>query len=97
MRIVQAPELDLCTDPVEVSLSTIMVFDEADGQLYHRSINAEETQSGMASTRPRNLDADQVLQTDAHARAEYIQRRFSEMKAFLSLTARPARTAFLVC
>jgi Ras GTPase-activating-like protein IQGAP2/3 len=60
MRIVQAPELDLCTDPVE---------------LYHRSINAEETRTGLPSTRPRNLDADQVLQTDAHARAEYIQRR----------------------
>lgn len=60
MRIVQAPELDLCTDPVE---------------LCHRSIIAEETQTGLPSTRPRNLDADQVLQTDAHARAEYIQRK----------------------
>ena len=32
----------------------------------------------MPSTRPRNLDADQVLQTDAHARAEYIQRKSLE-------------------
>lgn len=46
-------------------------------QLYHRSINAEESQSGLPSSRPRNLDADQVLQTDAHARAEYIQRKYS--------------------
>ncbi|RXK36438.1 hypothetical protein M231_06282 [Tremella mesenterica] len=58
LRVVQAQDLDLCTDPLEI---------------YNRSINAEESQTGLPSPRPRDLNADQVLQIDAPARAEYIQ------------------------
>jgi hypothetical protein len=70
----------------------------ADSQLYHRSINAEESQTGLPSTRPRNLDADQVLQTDAHARAEYIQREFFRVKGRPKAhTTRSAGTPIPLC
>lgn len=69
-------------------------------QLYHRSINAEETLSGLPSSRPRNLDADQVLQTDAHARAEYIQRESENVvnkQSRVADLARSTRAAIPMC
>lgn len=58
MRIVDAPELDLCTDPV---------------RLYIGAINAEETQTGMPSALPRDRNADQILQEHAITRALFIR------------------------
>nr|KIR50475.1 IQ domain-containing GTPase activating protein [Cryptococcus bacillisporus CA1280] len=58
MRIVDAPELDLCTDPV---------------RLYLGAINAEETQTGMPSALPRDRNADQILQEHAITRALFIR------------------------
>ncbi|AFR93269.2 IQ domain-containing protein containing GTPase activating protein [Cryptococcus neoformans C23] len=58
MRIVGAPELDLCTDPV---------------RLYIGTINAEETQTGMPSALPRDRNADQILQEHAITRALFIR------------------------
>jgi Ras GTPase-activating-like protein IQGAP2/3 len=69
----------------------------ADWQLYHRSINAEESQTGLPSTRPRNLDADQVLQTDAHARAEYIQRESREMCTGVTLISPDLQELRFLC
>ena len=83
-RVTQATGLDLCVDPIEVRLfrcSEIPLI----GQIYNRSINMEESQTGLASVRPRHLDGDQVLQTDATARAEYIQRKQKIAWSFPSL------------
>lgn len=58
MRVVTAPHLDLTTDPAEI---------------YRRLINDEETQTGMPTQKNRDLNANQVLQTDEQSRAVYIQ------------------------
>lgn len=50
--------LDLCTDPREI---------------YLRLIDEEEKATGLPSARPRDRDADQVLQTEGDARALYIR------------------------
>jgi hypothetical protein len=42
-------------------------------QIYNRIIDYEEAQLGVPSKKPRDLVADQVLQTDADARATYIR------------------------
>ncbi|KAK4688659.1 Ras GTPase-activating-like protein IQGAP2/3, partial [Tremellales sp. Uapishka_1] len=65
MRVVDAPDLDLCTDPVEI---------------YNRLINAEESLTGVPSPLPRDLSADQVLQSDINARTQYIQ-HLQELRA----------------
>ncbi|WVW83094.1 hypothetical protein I302_105112 [Kwoniella bestiolae CBS 10118] len=65
MRIVGAPELDLCTDPVKI---------------YQSIINAEETQTGVPSQLPRDRNADQILQENATARAIFI-RNLQELRA----------------
>ncbi|KAK6902926.1 hypothetical protein I203_108186 [Kwoniella mangroviensis CBS 8507] len=65
MRIVGAPDLDLCTDPVKI---------------YQSIINAEETQTGVPSQLPRDRNADQILQENATARAIFI-RNLQELRA----------------
>ncbi|WVR05248.1 hypothetical protein IAU60_002260 [Kwoniella sp. DSM 27419] len=65
MRVVNAPDLDLCTDPVKI---------------YQGIINAEETQTGMPSQLPRDRNADQILQENATARALFI-RNLQELRA----------------
>lgn len=50
--------LDLCTDPREI---------------YLRLLDEEEKATGLPSARPRDRDADQVLQTEGDARALYIR------------------------
>ncbi|WWC69466.1 uncharacterized protein I206_103406 [Kwoniella pini CBS 10737] len=65
MRIVGAPELDLCTDPVKI---------------YQNIINAEETATGVPSQLPRDRNADQILQENATARAIFI-RNLQELRA----------------
>ncbi|WWC90034.1 uncharacterized protein L201_004964 [Kwoniella dendrophila CBS 6074] len=65
MRIVGAPDLDLCTDPVKI---------------YQSVINAEETQTGVPSQLPRDRNADQILQENATARAIFI-RNLQELRA----------------
>ncbi|WVQ78096.1 hypothetical protein IAT38_000177 [Cryptococcus sp. DSM 104549] len=69
MRIVAAPELDLCTDPVKI---------------YMGIINAEETQTGMPSALPRDRNADQILQENAMARALFI-RNLQELRNLTNL------------
>ncbi|WVN85310.1 uncharacterized protein L203_100455 [Cryptococcus depauperatus CBS 7841] len=58
MRIISAPDLDLCSDPVKI---------------YMRMISAEETQTGMPSTLPKDRNADQILQEHAMTRAIFIR------------------------
>ncbi|WWD15905.1 hypothetical protein CI109_100329 [Kwoniella shandongensis] len=65
IRIVNASDLDLCTDPVRI---------------YQGIINAEETQTGMPSTLPRDRNADQILQENATVRALFI-RNLQELRA----------------
>ncbi|TXT04877.1 hypothetical protein VHUM_03960 [Vanrija humicola] len=65
LRIVQAEELDLSTDPVDI---------------YNRLINAEESLTGVRSVLPRDLDADQILQTHSDTRTLYIQ-HLQELRA----------------
>jgi hypothetical protein len=78
-RIVDAPALDLTTNPLEVSCvirswSEMSRLGKADPlQIYNRIIDYEEAQLGVPSKKPRDLVADQVLQTDADARATYIR------------------------
>ena len=59
-RVLKSSELDLSTDPVEI---------------YNRIINAEESLTGMRSILPRDLTADQILQTHGETRTLYIQRK----------------------
>lgn len=43
-------------------------------QIYRRLLNEEESLSGLPTRKPRDLDGNQVLQTDERARTLYIQR-----------------------
>jgi Ras GTPase-activating-like protein IQGAP2/3 len=61
--------LDLCTDPREI---------------YIRLIEEEEKATGLPSARPRDRDADQVLQTEGDARALYI-RHLQALRALTDL------------
>ncbi|OCF36552.1 IQ domain-containing GTPase activating protein [Kwoniella heveanensis BCC8398] len=69
MRVVNAPDLDLCTDPVKI---------------YHGVINAEETQTGVPSHLPRDRNADQILQENATVRALFI-RNLQELRGLTEL------------
>ncbi|WVF72140.1 hypothetical protein IAT40_006952 [Kwoniella sp. CBS 6097] len=69
MRVVNAPDLDLCTDPVK---------------LYQGIINAEETQTGVPSQLPRDRNADQILQENATVRALFI-RNLQELRGLTEL------------
>ncbi|WVQ98721.1 hypothetical protein IAU59_005852 [Kwoniella sp. CBS 9459] len=69
MRVVTAPELDLCTDPVKI---------------YQGVINAEETQTGVPSQLPRDRNADQILQENATVRALFI-RNLQELRGLTEL------------
>lgn len=59
-RVIMAEELDLSVDPVEI---------------YNRILNAEESLTGMKSDHPRDLTADQILQSHVETRTLYIQRK----------------------
>lgn len=72
VRVVEAPYLDLSTDPAEVSY--IMHDTSNLLQIYRRTVNEEESRTGVMSQRPRELDGNQVLQSDETSRALYIQR-----------------------
>ncbi|ODO11581.1 hypothetical protein I350_00363 [Cryptococcus amylolentus CBS 6273] len=69
MRIVSAPESDLCSDPVKI---------------YMDIINAEETQNGVPSALPRDRNADQILQEHALTRALFI-RNLQELRNLTDL------------
>lgn len=71
-RVIQVEELDLSVDPVDI---------------YNRILNAEESLTGIKSTLPRDLDADQVLQTHAETRTLYIQ-HLQELRALTDLIAK---------
>ncbi|ORX39865.1 hypothetical protein BD324DRAFT_576164 [Kockovaella imperatae] len=74
-RVMQAQDLDLSTDPVEI---------------YQRLINEEESRTGMGSMKPRNLDGNQILQTDESTRAFYIQ----HLQELRHLTKRMLETVY---
>lgn len=71
-RVVQAEDLDLSTDPVDI---------------YNRFINSEESLTGVRSTLPRGLTAEQVLQTHGETRALYIQ-HLQELRALTDMVGK---------
>ncbi|KLT44776.1 hypothetical protein CC85DRAFT_242013 [Cutaneotrichosporon oleaginosum] len=71
-RIISSDELDLSTDPVD---------------LYNRLINADEALTGIRSPLPRDLTADQILQTHAETRTIYIH-HLQELRALTDFIAK---------
>lgn len=61
-EMVNAPDLDLCIDPVSI---------------YHRILNDEESESGVISAKPRDVDAYFAVMKDTASSAAFFQQMAS--------------------